>query len=107
MVSVLAIGFKVSGFKLGQGDGFLRAIKIRTTPSFGGKVKPEAPCGEIIRYIKKSLISMKQILRKARFIIPFASSSCLIPDDSADRISRDLWWTIQELFSVDIIPPWF
>jgi hypothetical protein len=55
MVSVLAIGFKVSGFKLGQGDAFLRAIKIRTTPSFGGKVKPEAPCGEIIRYIKNHL----------------------------------------------------
>jgi hypothetical protein len=34
MVTVLAIGSKVRGFKLGRGDGFSRAIKIhRTLPS--------------------------------------------------------------------------
>jgi hypothetical protein len=32
MVSVLVIGPKVHGFKSGQGDGFLRAIQIRSTP---------------------------------------------------------------------------
>jgi hypothetical protein len=42
MVSVLAIGSKVRGFKSGRGDGFLTAIKIRSAPFFGGKVKPEA-----------------------------------------------------------------
>jgi hypothetical protein len=31
---------KVPGFKPGRGDGFLRAIKIRGTPSFGWEVKP-------------------------------------------------------------------
>jgi hypothetical protein len=36
MVSVFAIGPKVRGFKLGRDDGFLRVIKIRNTPSFGG-----------------------------------------------------------------------
>jgi hypothetical protein len=46
-------------------------------------------------------------LLKAKFIIPFACFSCLLPDDSAGRIARELWWTIQEFFSVDIIPPWF
>jgi hypothetical protein len=35
MVSVLVIGPKVCGFKPGGGDGFLREIKIRSTPSFG------------------------------------------------------------------------
>jgi hypothetical protein len=35
MVSVLATGPMVRGFKPGRGDGFLRAIKIRNTPSFG------------------------------------------------------------------------
>jgi hypothetical protein len=40
MVSMLAIGPKVHGFKP---DGFLRAI-IRSTPSFGGEIKPLAPC---------------------------------------------------------------
>jgi hypothetical protein len=32
MVSVLAIGPKVGGFKPGRGDEFLKAIKIRSTP---------------------------------------------------------------------------
>jgi hypothetical protein len=30
---MFATGLKGCGFKLGQGDGFLRAIKIRSTPS--------------------------------------------------------------------------
>jgi hypothetical protein len=34
VVSVLATGPKVCGFQLGQGDGFLRTIKIRSTHSF-------------------------------------------------------------------------
>jgi hypothetical protein len=43
VVSVLATGTKGRGFKPGQGDGFLRAIKIRSTPSFGWEVKREGP----------------------------------------------------------------
>jgi hypothetical protein len=35
MVSVFDTGTKDCGFKSGRGDGFLRAIKIRSTPSFG------------------------------------------------------------------------
>jgi hypothetical protein len=27
-----------------EGDGFLRLIKIRSTPSIGGELRPEAPC---------------------------------------------------------------
>jgi hypothetical protein len=33
VVSVLATAPKGCGFKPGQGDGFLKAIKIRSTPS--------------------------------------------------------------------------
>jgi hypothetical protein len=51
MVSVLAIRPKVYGFKLGQGSGFLRAIKVRSQTSFGGDVKPEAPCCKIIWHV--------------------------------------------------------
>jgi hypothetical protein len=40
VVSVLATGPKGRGFKPGRGNGFLRAIKILSTPSFGCKVKP-------------------------------------------------------------------
>jgi hypothetical protein len=40
VVSVLTTGPKVCGFEPGQDDGFLRAIKIRSTPSsrMGSKV---------------------------------------------------------------------
>jgi hypothetical protein len=41
---------------------------------------------------------------KAKFIIPF---SCLLQDDTADRIARELGWTNQKYLPVDIIPPWF
>jgi hypothetical protein len=39
VVSVLATGPKVRGF-----NGFLKVIKIRSTTSFGGEVKPSVPC---------------------------------------------------------------
>jgi hypothetical protein len=52
VVSVLATGPKGCGFEPSQGDGFLRAIKIRSTPSFGWEVKPEVPCRKILRHVK-------------------------------------------------------
>jgi hypothetical protein len=52
VVSVLATGPKDRGFKLGQGNGFLRVIKIRSTPSFGCDVKPEASCHKILWHVK-------------------------------------------------------
>jgi hypothetical protein len=55
MVSVLATGPKAREFNPGGGDGFLRAIKIRSRPSFGWKVKPEVPCRKILRHVKDPL----------------------------------------------------
>jgi hypothetical protein len=52
MVSVLAIGSKVRGFKLSNGDDILGAIKISRTPSFGGEVKPSAQCSKILWNVK-------------------------------------------------------
>jgi hypothetical protein len=51
MVSVLATGSKGRGFKPGRGDGFLRVIKVRSTPSFGWEVKLEVPCCKILHVI--------------------------------------------------------
>jgi hypothetical protein len=48
---MLATRPKGRGFKPGQGDGFLRAIKIRSTPSFGWEVKPEVTCRKILRHM--------------------------------------------------------
>jgi hypothetical protein len=64
MASVLDIGPKVRGFKLGRGDGFLRAIKILSTPSFGGEVKPSAPCCNILRNVKTHFEVRTKVLRK-------------------------------------------
>jgi hypothetical protein len=52
MVCVLAIKPKVRGFKSGRRDGFLRAIKILSTPSFGRGVKQLAPCRNFLRHVK-------------------------------------------------------
>jgi hypothetical protein len=61
MVSVFAVGPKVRGLNPGRGDGFLRAIKIRSTSSFGGEVKPEAPCRKILRNVKKPFQVWKKV----------------------------------------------
>jgi hypothetical protein len=55
--SVLATGSKSREFEPGQGNGFLRAIKIRSTPSFGWYVKPEVPCRKILQHVKYLLKS--------------------------------------------------
>jgi hypothetical protein len=38
-----------------ESDGFLTAIEIRSTTSFGGEVKPSVPCRKILRRIKDPL----------------------------------------------------
>jgi hypothetical protein len=52
VVSVLATGPKGCRFKPGQGYRFLRTIKVHSTPSFGCKVKPKAPCHKILWLVK-------------------------------------------------------
>jgi hypothetical protein len=64
VVSVLTTGPKSRRFKPGRGDGFLRAIKIRSTPSFGWEVKPEFPCRKILRYVKDPLTRQRYWIRK-------------------------------------------
>jgi hypothetical protein len=49
VVSVLTIGLEGRRFELAKDDGFLRAITIRSTPSFGWEVKPEISCRKILR----------------------------------------------------------
>jgi hypothetical protein len=57
VVSVLATGLKGRGFEHGQGDVFLKAIKIRSTPSFGREIEPEVPRRKILRHVKDHLQS--------------------------------------------------
>jgi hypothetical protein len=48
MVNVLAIVSKFLAFKPDRDNGFLRAIKVHSTPSFGGEVKPPVPRCKIL-----------------------------------------------------------
>jgi hypothetical protein len=52
VVSVLATGSKSFGFNPSLGNGFLRAIKIRSTPSIRWEIKPEVPCCNILWHVK-------------------------------------------------------
>jgi hypothetical protein len=44
---------------------------------------------------KKSLTSVTEILQ-GQILIPFTHASCLLPDDCAGRIARELWWMSQD-----------
>jgi hypothetical protein len=52
MVNMLAIGPKFCGFISGRGDELLTELKICSTASFGGEVKPSASCHYILWNIK-------------------------------------------------------
>jgi hypothetical protein len=80
MVSVHAIGPNVCGLKPGRGDEFLTAIKIRSTPSFGREVNPEALCRKFLRHVKNHLQVWTKILCHAKYIILSVRSSCFLPD---------------------------
>jgi hypothetical protein len=56
VVIMLANISRIRGFKPDDDDGFLRAIKVRSTTSFGGKVKLEVPCRWILRHITENYV---------------------------------------------------
>jgi hypothetical protein len=56
---------------------------------------------------KKKFVSVCTTCLQDKILTPFVHSSYLLPDDSAGRIARELWWTSQEFSSAGIISPWF
>jgi hypothetical protein len=83
---MLAIEPWFAGSISAEGDGFFKAIKIRSTPSFGWEVKLETPC-------RKSLLHVKNTSKYEQRYFEFS-----------DSITRGLWWTDKEFSPVDIIP---
>jgi hypothetical protein len=75
MLNVLAKRPEVHGFKTGRGDGLLVETKIRSTLPTEEK-KSRRPQVLSFYGMQRSLESMNKILRKAKFIIPFAISAC-------------------------------
>jgi hypothetical protein len=51
----------LAGSDPAEDDGILTAIKIHSTTSFGGELKPSVPCRKNLRHVKDSY-SMKEIL---------------------------------------------
>jgi hypothetical protein len=103
MVSVLATGPKVCGSKPGQGNGFLRAIKICSTPSFTGEVKPEAPCCKILGRVKYRKYKQKHFIRPNSLFPSPIPPACY--QMTAGRIARALVGE-SRVFFVDTIPLW-
>jgi hypothetical protein len=64
VVSVLVMRPKGRGFRPDRGDGFLRAVKTRSTVSFGWEVKTEVPCRKILRHVKDPLTYLRYITGK-------------------------------------------
>jgi hypothetical protein len=52
MAIVLATVPRFAGSNPAEDDTFSGVTKIRSTPSFGGEVKPSAPCRKILRHVK-------------------------------------------------------
>jgi hypothetical protein len=53
VVIMLPMDPRFAGLNPTEDDGILRAIQIRSTTSFGGKVKPSVPYRKILRYVKE------------------------------------------------------
>jgi hypothetical protein len=54
VLACLPLHPRFAGSNPAEDDGFLRAIKIHSTTSFGGEVKPQAPCRKILRHNKET-----------------------------------------------------
>jgi hypothetical protein len=84
---------------------FLRAIKVSSTASFGGQVKPSAPCRRFTACWSNLRVWKRYFVGKIR-TFPSPSSSCFA--------TRLLYWQdcrralVDEsrVTSVDFIPPW-
>jgi hypothetical protein len=86
---------KLSAFKLphiatAEDDGFLRAIKIRSTTSFGEGVKLSAPCRKILRHLKEIYEYEKILRRQNPLATPSSSFSCFATRDLVGNCKRAL-----------------
>jgi hypothetical protein len=95
VVSVLATGPKARGFKTGQGDGFLRVIKIRSKTFFGWDTNPEVPCHKFYSTLKISWSLTGTDRLNSHFLhpLPYSLQRCLCWQDRQTILvaARALW----------------
>jgi hypothetical protein len=92
MISVLAIELKVRGFKSGRERWILRPIKIRSTPSFGGEVKPSVPCRKIFASCQRTIRSMNKDTSLGQINHFIRQFLLLCNKVTVGRIARECWW---------------
>jgi hypothetical protein len=54
MINVLPLDPRFTGSNPSESNGFLKTIKIRSTISFVGEVKPSAPFRKILQHVKNN-----------------------------------------------------
>jgi hypothetical protein len=96
MVIVFAVGQNVRGSNPDESDGFLKAIKIRRTTSFGWEVKPSVPRRKTLRHVKDPLGYDRDADRQnsadtSRQVSPRFATRCLRCNQS-----REYWWMNRE-----------
>jgi hypothetical protein len=62
VVIVLVLGSRFASSNLAKDNGFLRVIKLHSTTSLRGKVKPLVPCREMFRHVKNPAEYERDIL---------------------------------------------
>jgi hypothetical protein len=99
VVSVLAIGPKVRGFKPSLGDVFLRSMTFLRR-----EVMPSAPCRKVLRRVREPFeVSNRYFVRQNSFPSSVPPASLLYDPDG--RISGKILCTNHEFSPVDTIPP--
>jgi hypothetical protein len=107
MVSVLATGPKVHGFKPGHGNVFLRVIKIHSTPSFRGQVKLSSHVIRSYDMLNNSK-STQEIFRRQNPSFTLHRSSWFATGWFCwKNCQRALCWMNQDFSPLYFIPPWF
>jgi hypothetical protein len=92
-LAYLPLDPRFAGSNPTKDNGFLRAIKIHSIPFFRGEVKPSAHVVRLYGMLKNPSKCEQKIQHFVRsnssfhLIVPPA----LLLDDSAGRISRQLW----------------
>ena len=89
---MLAFSTQVCGFKPGRSRRIFKGEKIRSTPSFGGEVKPSVPCRRFAA-CKRSLNGVEVVI-SANYRITFSPT---VPTSTAGDLSRlggrgGTWW---------------
>jgi hypothetical protein len=94
VVTMVATRLKVRGFKPGRGLWIFKDDTIRSTTSFGGKIKQSVPCRKILRHVKDRCKYERDTCRpNSRTFI--AKSFTLLLGASGGYF-RELWWVNQK-----------